>query len=133
MVVGCARGVVVGCAGGVAVGCAGGVVVGCAGDTTTTCLLLWYTGVHLYTGLLRIVLCYCCTSSLNLVVSVEAILDVQVMAQRTCVRVCIVFMIHHTTHSSLPLVKVLAHTVVPHVCPGSLGWEGGWGLLVWLL
>ena len=30
----------------------GGGVVGCARDTTTTCLLLCYTGVHLYTGVL---------------------------------------------------------------------------------
>ena len=58
-------------------------------------------------------------------VNVEDILDVQVMAQRTCV--CIVFKSHHTAPSSLPLVKVLACTMVPPcvLCPGSLGWGRG--------
>ena len=115
---------VVGCAGSVVVGGAGGVVK-CARDTTTTCLLLCYTGVHLYTGVLMDcpMLGQWSTSSLNLLVSVEAIPDVQVMAQRTCV--CIVFKSHHTAPSSLPLVKVLACTAVPPVCPGSLGWGRG--------
>ena len=101
---------VVGCARGVAVGYAGGVVVVCRDWWLWLCKVCWghhhhmsATVVHWCTLVYRsadgIVLCYgqCCTSSLNLVVSVEAMLDVQVMAQRMCVCVCCVYdPPHHT-------------------------------------